>query len=581
MFSRTVRSVGVAFVCFFFTPPVHACLPGYQYNDQIEPGKCEPCSIGYYKTRYNDAECTECPYNSSTAHRAATSVRECFTCTKDHKFTGISTIDGTAKCEKCPDCQFIHKESHRQEFCQRHSLGKNERGCEREYGFQDIDNALVKLAKKDTWKREAKGGVAYDYQILEREISSLFGVEVSAPSDILRDVEPLQATEQDIYYEDNGNYIWIRSGDENSDCSLYSHWHAFNDEYFNNFDCNNMEEENSLKARITNGYCSPEATESSLFAYLAPIHKPKSLFYNILGNITDCSLASIGGQPSNFIHMPIQSLRVRAALRNYDLRGYLFREYYDFLAKETQILCTPNPECTSSQLMSKLIGEQYFTGSSPNSRYWSDFDTNVETFCEQCGGRWGDYNADEGPFNTNPNLCNIPLSNASIMTLFQQESNCPGKTETVRAHFSDKAALLEAEMEEIINVETATKRFMISSDFSSCHGDTGPQNITIHAGMAEIIKDAPWDENIILNISIPENTSTITIRLESKDSICIDEFSFTLLPDSNPTVLEAHTPDSQCLQDNDTHLQDSLEFEHVYSEYLRLERQGRFEYNPI
>lgn len=580
MFSRTVRSFGLAFASIFLITSVHACFPGYVYNNNVAIAKCEPCAIGYYKTQHKDIECTKCPHNSSTAHRAATSVKECFTCIKDHKFTGVITIDGTAQCEKCPDCQFIDKESHRQEFCQRHSLGKNERGCEREYGFRDIDDALIGLAKKDTWNKHKISEVQYKYQT--EKISSLFGVNVTASGDILLDVEPLQATEQDIYYDEDDEHIWIRDGAENNDCSLYSHWYGFNKKYFDtdkNY-CINNESSIGRRARVTNGYCSPEATESSLFAYIAPIHKSKSDFDGDF-NILACSFASVGGNPSNFIHVPIQSPRVRAALRNYDLRGYFFREYYDFLTKKTQILCTPRDECTSSRLMSNLIGEQYFTGRATNSKYFTAFDTNLKKFCEKCGIRWDGHVTTGGYFVPNSNLCNIKQSNASILTFFQQESNCAGKPETVRAHFSDKAASLEAEIEEIINVEIATKRFMIPSDFKSCHGDTGPQNITVIAGMAEIIKDAPWDENITLNISIPEENSIITIRLESKDSNCIDEFSFTLLPNSNPTILEAHAPDSQCLQDNDTYLQDSLEFEYVYSEYLRLERQGRFEYNPI
>ncbi len=597
------------FVLLGLTSAGLACPVGHA---SLASGPCTPCPAGFFKaTSARDAPCTPCPGNSTTLAGSAPGAaheRECVACGANHVFRGLNATTGVAECEPCGPCMLLEDTAHQFRTCARAPLGSrdstpghNGMRCAREWGFTKIDEALEALSRNETW--DASSG---DIDILFREIYMDSGDEkqffvlerlLTQESTSLLDVEPLQATEQDVYLVrgSQDNILVRRKSEATKACRVSTHWHTMQKDNNKQLTSSNCFEDTAweqIRTQREHGYCSANATTLSLFTYVLPVHLPTTAFHSGSAMYYDpvaqnpptpfdkCTMVrGPDDMSTNLLRVPVQKSTTFHALRHYDLRRMAYTTYYDTLYARVEGLC----QCQS--LLETLLDSEYLTGEkvlakngATVSQTYRDGHDMFEQVCNDCGHREDAITSDTNEVTSevvNEIATSICTSEAgdSLLRVMMEEVACANKTDTVAGRFAALAHTLDANIaNHTLPDDTATARLDLSAARDACRGHgNGTLRVSVTSHGQELLGSQPWNGTALLLADVPLAPAVATVRVTSADGHCTYEAEFSV-----PAGHARGVPGTVgCPADETLSLQHADEFDLVYKGYLALEAAGR------
>ena len=597
-----------------------ACPVGHA---SLASGPCTPCPAGFFKaTSARDAPCTPCPGNSTTlagSARGAMHQRECVACGVNHVFRGLNATTGVAECEPCGPCMLLEDAAHQFRTCARAPLGSrdttpehNGMRCAREWGFTKIDEALEALSRNETWEPSYRDiDTLHDWIFMETyedEQNFLLEHLLTQERSSLRDAEPLDATEQDVYdarASENGILV-RRASEATKACRVSTHWHTMqknNNQRLTNSPCFEDGHWKQIRTQREHGYCSANATTLSLFAYALPVHLPGSAFdfsatvyYDDNEEIIWPDMCTMvrgpGDMSTNLLRVPVQKDTTFQALQHYDLRRMAYAMYYDTLDARVEGLCADSqPRCQS--LLETLLDTEYLTSAdvvSPESGvtlqnvYMKGHDA-LNEVCDSCGRRQqldadnsdASYNAEDAvSFNDvkeiATNICTSEPNN-TLVRVMMQEVACGNKTDTVAGRFAALAHTLDANIAtHTLPDSVAAARLDLSDARDACRGHgNGSLRVSVTSHGQALLSNQPWNGTALLLADVPLAPAVATVRVTSADGLCTYEAEFSV-----PAGHALGVPGTVgCPADETLWLQHADEFDPVYTGYLALEAAGR------
>lgn len=593
-----------------------ACLACPVGHASLASGPCTPCSAGFFKaTSARGAQCTPCPGNSTTLAGSALGAvheRECVACGVNHVFRGLNATTGVAECEPCGPCMLLEDAAHQFRTCARAPLGSrdttpNAMRCAREWGFAKIDEALEALSRNETWGASSDIGKLQDV-IMGTDDKQKFLLEhlLTQERTSLRDAEPLDATEQDVYdarYSENGIRV-RRTSEATKACRVSTHWHTMqhnNNQRLANSQCFEDGHWKQIRTQREHGYCSANATTLSLFAYALPVHLPGAAYegldalYYFGGKISPdmCTMVrGPGDMSTNLLRVPVQKDTTFQALQHYDLRRMAYAMYYDTLDARVEGLCASSEnQCTS--LLENLLDSEYLSSSDVpdyNSKetlqkdYQKGHDA-LNEVCQSCGRRQQldagnsavSYKLeDKVTFNyvkeIATNICTSEPNN-TLVRVMMQEVACGNKTDTVAGRFATLAHTLDANIaNHALPDNVAAARLDLSAARDACRGHgNGSLRVSVTSHGQALLSSQPWNGTALLLADVPLAPAVATVRVTSADGLCTYEAEFSV-----PAGHARGVPGTVgCPADETLWLQHADEFDPVYTGYLALEAAGR------
>lgn len=604
--------VWASYVLLCLAGGCRACPAGYT---SVGSGPCTPCPAGFFKPTPGPATpCTACPDASTTlapSALGATHERECVACRANHVFEGLDVATGIAQCAQCAPCQVLNDTTaHQFRSCARAPLGRHGARCARDWGFVPIDRALQALSRNATWGT-ASEELALVFQMMvdvergdEQKLAIVLANILTQQHAVLRNVEPLAATEQDAAHAADTLLLRrIGASTATAACEVSAHWDTLqSNEGVVGSKCFTEDTWNGRRTRREHGYCAAYATGLSLFAYALPVHLPaagfteKELYYRD-GSTTPDACTLVRGPDdrttTNVLHVPVQQNTTFAALRHYDLRRFTYTTYYDTLAARVEQLCTPAPP-DGAPLLERLLDFEYLTGDTiyvssgeKKPQMYAPAHDSFAHFC-RTRGRREEPSTLEGPDQNSlkalsfdsiasvaSNICEG--ANNTLMRVMMQEVACPERGDTVAGRLAALARQLDADIAPHAPPRAdlrAAQRLDLRAARAACagHADTAALRIAVTSRGHDLLPHQPWNATAPLLTHVPFAPAVATVRVSTTDGHCAYEANFSV-----PAVPHARSVpgDVGCAPDDTLVLQHASEFDAVYARYLRLEAAGR------